>query len=87
MLNPFLCLVFWLVLVFVNAPIGLVYACFAADIIAVHYFWTIHESQAKYFDILREIHVVYYFCIVVGEIVKINQQHCSEMVLLYTCSV
>ena len=34
-LNPFLCLVIWLVLVFVNFPIGLVYAHFTADIITV----------------------------------------------------
>ena len=35
MLNPFLCLVFWLVLVFVNAPIGSVYVHFIADDVAV----------------------------------------------------
>ena len=34
-LNPLLCLVFWLVLVFFNAPTGPVYAHFIADIIAV----------------------------------------------------
>ena len=38
MLNPFLCLVFWLVLVFVNAPISPVYAHFTADVIAVPLF-------------------------------------------------
>ena len=38
MLNLFLCLVFWLLIVFVNAPVGLVYACFAADVIAVPLF-------------------------------------------------
>ena len=47
-----------MVIVFVNAPIGLVYACFTVDVIAVPLFWTIHESQAKYFDILRVMHVV-----------------------------
>ena len=35
MLNAFLYLVFWLVLVFVNAPIHPVYAHFTADIVAV----------------------------------------------------
>ena len=35
MLNPFLSLVFWLVLVFVNAPIGPVYAHFTVDIMPV----------------------------------------------------
>ena len=35
MLKPFLCLVFWLVLVFVIAPIGSVYAHFIVDDIAV----------------------------------------------------
>ena len=34
-LNPFLCLVLWLVLVFVNAPTGLVYAHFTADVVVV----------------------------------------------------
>ena len=34
-LTPFLCLVFWLVLVFVNSPIGPVYAHFTGDINAV----------------------------------------------------
>ena len=35
MLNPFLCLVFWLVLVFVNSPTGPVYAHFTRDVITV----------------------------------------------------
>ena len=34
-LNPFLCLVFWLMLVFVNIPIGSVYAHFTMDVITV----------------------------------------------------
>ena len=35
MLNLFLCLVFWLVLVFINAPVGPVYAHFTADVITL----------------------------------------------------
>ena len=34
-LNPIVCLIFWLVLVFVNSPIGTVCAHFTGDIIAV----------------------------------------------------
>ena len=57
-LNPFLCFVLWLVTVFVNAPIGLVYACFAVDVVALPLFWTTHKSQTKYFDTLRVMHVI-----------------------------
>ena len=34
-LNPFLCLVFWLVLVLVNSPSGPVYSHFIGDVVAV----------------------------------------------------
>ena len=46
-----------MVIVVVNAPIGFVYTHFTADIVAVPLFWTIHKSQTRYFDALREIHV------------------------------
>ena len=42
----------------VNAPSGLVYAHFPVDVVAIPLFWTVNKSQAKYFDILRVIHVV-----------------------------
>ena len=53
MLNSFLCLVFWWVLVFVNSPIGPVYTHFTADVITVPLILETHESQAKYLNVLR----------------------------------
>ena len=57
-LNPFLCLVFWLVLVFINSSSGPVYAHFVGDVIAVPLISDNTWSQAKYFDILRAMHVI-----------------------------
>ena len=48
-LIPFLCLVFWLMLVFVNAPIGLVYAQLTADIIAVPLILDITQKPSQVF--------------------------------------
>ena len=83
MLNAFLCLVLWLVIVFVSTPIGIVYAHFTADVFAVPLSWTTHKNQTWYFDALRVMHVISIFCIVVGE----PKNNCCEIILLYACFV
>ena len=58
MLIPFLYSVFCQVLVIVNSLIGSVYAHFTVDATAVPLIWTTHQSQAKYLNVLRAVHVV-----------------------------
>ena len=67
MLNPFLCLVFWLVLVFVNSSIGPVYAHLTVDVIAVPLILDNTQKPSQMLECIKGNACNFsVFCIIVG---------------------